>query len=294
MSNNELTHYGILGMKWGVRRSPEQLGRVKQGVVEGAYALGAKANPREHIYSVKRLVNKPNTTQKQLASLEIDKSKMTGLLTTNEEALKAIEKIGIEKHKSVIYNNLNDEDIKRFKKYTDAAIYSRAVNGYLATGTPKEFAEKANELKKSLRKNKIDNQTVYRSCNLKFSTPGVSKKLDTYTEAELSKLFDSMSSNFKNKTITENRIYSTSTSPLFAIDTWRTVNPTAAKTYNSYLIIDCKNTPGVYADARTKSGGKLVNTRSNQECILAPNEIVYKKLTYDKERQMFAIHMEAR
>lgn len=28
---NEMKHYGILGMKWGVRRTPEQLGHVKKG-----------------------------------------------------------------------------------------------------------------------------------------------------------------------------------------------------------------------------------------------------------------------
>lgn len=300
MNNNSLQHHGVLGMKWGVRRfqnpdgSLTSAGKRRQQVIEGAYSLGSKLQPRERVYAVKRTINRPTSMQKRIASLENESSKKTGVLTTNDESLKAIEKVGIERHKETNYDNLNDVDIDRFKKYTNAAIYSRAVNGYLATGSPEEIAERAKELKESLSKNSINNQTVYRSCNLKFSTDGLAKKLETYSEKELTKAFDSMSNNFKNKSVGENRIYSTSTSPLFAIDTWRKVNPTAAKTYNTYLIIDCKNTPGIYADGRTSSGKKLVNTRSNQECILAPNKVVYKKLTYDKERKMYAIHMEAR
>lgn len=289
-----IVHYGKKGMHWGVVHSPDKtVSRVKTGVVEGTYSTLAKVRPRENVYTVKRAINKTNLSEKQIANATISNAKITGVLPTDVKALKAIDKVGIDQHKAIKYDNLNDEDIKRFKKYTDAAIYSRNVNGYLAIGTPKEMAEKAANLKASLGKNKIDNQVVYRSCNLKFSTKGLANKLSAQDEAQLAKTFDSMNSNFKNKSVGENRIYSTSTSPSFAIDTWRKVNPTAAKTYNSYLIIDCKKTPGIYADGRTSDGKPLVNSRSNQECILAPNKMVYKKMTYDEERQMFAIYMEA-
>ena len=302
-NTDALVHYGVKGMRWGVIRTKDHTKsfssikklktNVKTGVIESAYTVGAKVRPRENIYTVKRATTKSNHLEKQLVELTLEKVKSTGVLTTDTKTLTTIDKVGIEKHKSMKYSNLNDDDIKRFKKYTDAAVYSRAVNGYLATGTPAEIAEKASKLKESLSKNSINDQVVYRSCNLKFSTKGIASKLDTVDESELSVMFDSMSKNFKNKSVGENRIYSTSTSPSFAIDTWRKVNPTAAKTYNSYLVIDCKGTPGIYADGRTSSGKPLVNTRSNQECILAPNKMVYKKMTYDQERQMFAIYMEA-
>ena len=193
----------------------------------------------------------------------------------------------------MVYNNLNDVDIERLKTYTNSARYSRGINGYLAIGEPRAYEKEAAQLKETLSKNKIKDQTFYRSCNIKFSVNGVAKKLDHMSEEELSKTISKMSKNFKGKSIKENRVFSTSTSPLFAIDTWREVNPTAASTYNTYMIINAKNCNGVMADGRTSDGKTLVNTRSNQEGILAPDKLVYRNLTYDKKRKMFAITVDA-
>lgn len=294
--NDELTHYGVLGMKWGYRKSIDvssSLRRAESTIEKTAYSVGAKINPREFKYKVRKVTNKVNDDVKTLSDLTQIYTKEKGVLPTNPKSLKAVESIGIDTHKKTVYDNLNSTDIKRLKTYTDSAKYSRSVNSYLAIGEPKSHAKEAEELKNTLRKNNVDNQTVYRSCNFKFSVNGVAKKLDSMTEEELSSSISSMSKNFSGKSIKENRVFSTSTSPLFAIDTWRSVNPTATSTYNTYMIINCKKCPGVLADGKTSDGGSLVNTRSNQEAILAPNKLVYKKLEYDKERGMFALTVDA-
>ena len=59
------------------------------------------------------------------------------------------------------------------------------------------------------------------------------------------------------------------------------------------MIINCKGTPGLLADGRTSDGKALVNTRSNQEAILAPNKLTYRKMEFDKERGMFALTVDA-
>ena len=284
MEKNYLEHYGVKGMQWGVRKKAEKV----------AYAAAAKINPRESKYRLRKALNNPNSTNKYISDVTVDATLSSGKLPTNPRALKAIETMGIKKHSEVKYDNLTDSDIKHLKVYTDSARYSRAVNTYLAVGDPKAYARESEKLKAVLSKNKISDQVVYRSCNYKFTTNGLGNKLNTFSEQELASMTDKLSRDFSGKSVKENRVFSTSTSPLFAIDTWRKVNPTAASTYNSYMIINCKDTPGVYADAKTSKGKALVNTRSNQECILAPNKLTYKKVTWDEERQMFAIIVEAK
>lgn len=293
--NDEIYHYGVLGMKWGHRKAQVRTiaKRAATSAERNAYAIGAKLNPRELKYKVRKVTNKVDDNVKLLSDLTTDHVKRTGVLPNNKNALKAIESVGINTHKKTVYDNLDDNDLKNLKVYTDSARYSRSVNGYLAIGEPKEYAREAEKLKKTLRKNSVDNITVYRSCNMKFSVNGIAKKMDTMSDQEKEKMFAQLSKNFNGKSTNENRVFSTSTSPLFAIDTWRAVNPTAASTYNTYMIINAKGTPGVLADGKTSSGKSLVNTRSNQEAILAPNKLTYRKLEFDKERNMFAITVDA-
>ena len=280
---NYLAHHGVVGMHWHVRKSVEK----------AAYRVGAKLNPREAEYRVHKLVTRTTKTSKLLADYTERMARESGILPTDKKLLKSVETVGIDAHSKTKYNNLDKSDIDHLKTYTDSARYSRGINGYLAIGEPKAYEKDAVVLKTTLDKNRVNDLVTYRSCNLKFSMDGIAKKLDTMNEDELKEKFDGLSKNFSGKSRKENRVFSTSTSPLFAIDTWRAVNPTAASTYNTYMIIHCKKCPGVLADARTTDGKSLVNTHSNQEAILAPTKLTYRKLQYDKERGMFALTVDA-
>lgn len=286
----ELKHYGVKGMRWGVRKKVDS---AKSSAEKTIYAVGAKLNPRELKYKARKVTNRVNDDVKNLSDLTSSYAQSKGVLPNNHKALKAIESVGILQHKKAVYDNIDHQDLKRLKEYTDSARYSRSVNSYLAIGDPKSHAKQAEALKETLRKNSVDNCTVYRSCNLNFSTNGLAKKKNAMGDKEFEKAFSDMSKNFAGKSLKENRVFSTSTSPLFAIDTWRSVNPTAASTYNTYLIINCKKCPGLLADGSTGDGKSLVNTRSNQEAILAPNKLTYKKMQYDAERGMYAVTVEA-
>lgn len=115
MDNNELYHYGILGMKWGVRRSPSQLGhkvgiKRKKKASEPVHEDYKKAHSKKSVSSMSdaELRNRNNRLQmeRQYAQLTEKKSKgkkiVSGLIATAgtiaaaEGAYKTYKKVGTQ------------------------------------------------------------------------------------------------------------------------------------------------------------------------------------------------------
>lgn len=95
MESNELMHYGILGMKWGVRRTPEQLARAR-GQTKSESELGSK---------------KPNTTAKKISS----KSKKSISEMSDDELNKAVRRLQLEQQ----YRQLNPETVSTGQKFVN-------------------------------------------------------------------------------------------------------------------------------------------------------------------------------
>lgn len=140
--NNELKHYGVLGMKWGVRRTPEQL-RAKSGKLQ---AKNAKLQKKKTILEEKarksesknagyaaRLRSQANynrnkayswfTSERKAASLEYKARKLEARANNLESVSKELR----AKAKSVEARMQNNEDLIKIYNSTANALDSGKI-----------------------------------------------------------------------------------------------------------------------------------------------------------------------
>lgn len=120
MKNDELLHYGILGMKWGVRRTPEQLRRARGEL-------------------------KSESSSKQTSS---KKSRSLSDLS-DDELKKKVQRLQLEEQ----YKRLNPERVSAGKKFAKKILNDVVVPA--ATEVGKNMVrEMLNDAAKSLTKKK--------------------------------------------------------------------------------------------------------------------------------------------
>lgn len=88
MENNELAHYGILGMKWGIRRTPAQLARARGS---SGKKTGASAGDK------KKSASKASTKTTKEKTEEQPKKKKPLSEMTEDEIRKEINRLQLEK-----------------------------------------------------------------------------------------------------------------------------------------------------------------------------------------------------
>lgn len=116
MANNELTHWGIKGMKWGVRRTPEQLAR----------ARGSKKEVVEPHEDYKKAHTKANVKT-----------------MSDKELRDRLNRLNMEKQ----YNQLSNSDTSKGKAFIDKAIKAGTTIATVS-GTALTIYNNADKIKK--------------------------------------------------------------------------------------------------------------------------------------------------
>ena len=129
MDNNELYHFGIKGMKWGIRRTPIQLGhRTKKG--SKLIKSGRDANSRHSQEQRKaKIEKKKREVLKSRSAKEL--YKYANLFNTRE-LQEAYNRLQLERN----IQNLVPKEVKQGQNFTQKIIKSgRTVSDLLDTGT---------------------------------------------------------------------------------------------------------------------------------------------------------------
>lgn len=108
-----LVHYGVLGMKWGVRRSPAELARAR------GERAPKSTKKKTSFFSKKTVKKKPakKTPAKKTEKKEESSKKTLGEMT-NEELQSAVRRLELEKR----YRDLSPKKVSAGKKIVDSVI----------------------------------------------------------------------------------------------------------------------------------------------------------------------------
>ena len=70
-SANHLAHYGVKGMKWGIRRTPQQLGHDTMVLNKASKMAGDAKNAVQEIDKIRKLSHKSDTSIKSMSDDEL-------------------------------------------------------------------------------------------------------------------------------------------------------------------------------------------------------------------------------
>lgn len=118
MDDNELYHYGIKGMKWGVRRTPEQLGHVKKAASSAGKAVGSAAKKVASAAGKAYSSHRQKKAAKKAAEEEQKRRRKPISELTDDELRQRIARLELEKR----YRDLQPQKVAKGESFVVRAL----------------------------------------------------------------------------------------------------------------------------------------------------------------------------
>lgn len=125
--DEQLYHYGVKGMKWGIRRTPAQLGHVPKG-------LKVKHKPNALQKMVKSVKVKRDASKEKKAKEKAIKERGPGAGMSNQELRSAIERLRLEEDYKALLARANPQKQSKAKDLFAKTALNMADQAFNAIG----------------------------------------------------------------------------------------------------------------------------------------------------------------